>query len=181
MAWFVMRNQSRFLFSHDHAYKPCHASLGHSIPSWIVDVGLNAFVLNWIHNYIYRPQELDEVNFYDFVEQFDVKHILKSNEDDIMWFSSKDHPLHQLRVVIECTNTASPLLSHLNFPNSSEFDGNIMGASVPTTPIMEKFVKSVLCLFVSFQDKKQFDASHQEQSCFQLLVQDAMERNAISS
>jgi hypothetical protein len=81
MAWFIMRNQSQFLFSHDHTVVPCHALLGRSIPSQIVDVGSNAFVLNRIHNYIYQPQELDKVNFYDFLAQFDVKHISKNNED----------------------------------------------------------------------------------------------------
>jgi hypothetical protein len=84
------------LISHDHAYVPCHALLGCSIPSWIVDIGPNPFFLNWIHDYICRPQELDEVNFHDFVAQFDVKLILKSNYDDIMRFSLKDHPMHQL-------------------------------------------------------------------------------------
>jgi hypothetical protein len=136
MAWFDMRNQSRVLFSHDDAYVPCHALLGRSIPSRIVDIGPNAFVLNRIHDYIYRPRELDEVNFYDFVAQFDVKLISKSNDDDIMRFSSKDHPMHRLQGVIERTNTATPLLSYLDFPNSSEFDGNIMDASVPATPVM---------------------------------------------
>jgi hypothetical protein len=72
--------------------------------------------------------------------------------------------------VIEGTNTATPLWSYLDFPNSSKFDGNIMDASVPTMPIMEKFAKFALCLFVPFRDEKQFNASHQqEQTCVKLL------------
>ena len=33
MAWFIMRNKSRFFFSHDHAYAPFDNLLGRDSPS----------------------------------------------------------------------------------------------------------------------------------------------------
>jgi hypothetical protein len=43
MAWFLVRNKSRFLFSHDHAYVACDGLLGHEIPNQIVNIGANTF------------------------------------------------------------------------------------------------------------------------------------------
>jgi hypothetical protein len=91
-------------------------------------------MLNWIQDYIYQPRELNQVHLYDFVAQCHVKHISKSNEDDMMRFLSKGHQLHQLQGVIERRNIATPPLSYLGFPNSSNFDGNIMDASVLIMP-----------------------------------------------
>jgi hypothetical protein len=65
MAWFLMRNESRFLlFSHDHAYAAFDGLLGHVVPSRVVNIGANTFVLNRIDNYIYRPEELEDLNWY---------------------------------------------------------------------------------------------------------------------
>ena len=101
MAWFLMRNESRFLFSHDHAYAAFDGLLGRAIPTRIVNIGANTFVLNRIDDYIYRPEELENVNWYDFVAKYDVKPISKANEDDIMRFTTNEHPLCKVRGVVK--------------------------------------------------------------------------------
>ena len=53
MAWFLMRNESRFLFSHDHAYAAFDGLLGRVVPSRIINIGANTFMLNRINDYIY--------------------------------------------------------------------------------------------------------------------------------
>lgn len=135
----------------------------------INNIGSSAFVVNKIHDYIYRPRELDNLNLYDFVAGYNVKSISTRNEDDIMRFSSKDHPLHNLQGVCERVNIVTPLVSFLDFPNSSEFSGSILETEGETNPAMEKYAKAVLCLFVPFRDKKQFNESDQEQSYVQQL------------
>jgi hypothetical protein len=119
MAWFLMWNESLFLFSHDHFFISLKNLLGGSVLPRIDNTGSSAFVINMIHDYIYRPRELDNLNLYDFVAGYDVKSISTRNKDDVMHFSSKDHPFHNLQGVCERLNIVTPLLSFLNFPNSS--------------------------------------------------------------
>jgi hypothetical protein len=63
MAWFLMRNKSSFLFSHDHAYVAFDGLLGRKIPNRIVNIGANTFLLNRMDNYIYQPEELEHLNW----------------------------------------------------------------------------------------------------------------------
>jgi hypothetical protein len=60
-------------------------------------------------------------------------------------------------------------VSFLDFPNSSEFSGSILETDGKTDSAMEKYAKAVLCLFVPFQDGKQFNESDQERSYVQQL------------
>jgi hypothetical protein len=53
MAWFLMQNESRFLFSHDHVFVSFKKLLGGSVLPWINNIGPSAFVINQIHDYIY--------------------------------------------------------------------------------------------------------------------------------
>jgi hypothetical protein len=67
MAWFLMRNQSRFLFLHDYAYAPFNLLLKWSVPSKIIIVNQKTFFLNRIDDYLYHPLELEHVNWYNFM------------------------------------------------------------------------------------------------------------------
>ena len=58
-------------------------------------------MLNRVHDYIYRPEELEDLNWYEFIARYDVKYINKANEDDIMRFTSNEHPLCKVRGVVE--------------------------------------------------------------------------------
>jgi hypothetical protein len=84
MAWFIMRNQSRFLFLHDYAYAPFDMLLKHSIPSHIIKIGANTFLLNRVDDYVYHPYELHHLNWYEFVADYDVVHLSEKNKDEIM-------------------------------------------------------------------------------------------------
>jgi hypothetical protein len=84
------------------------------------------------------------------VAGYNVKSISTRNEDDIMRFSSKDHPLHNLQGVCEWLNIVTPLVSFLDFPNSSEFSGSILETDGETNLATKSYAKAVLCLFVPF-------------------------------
>ena len=163
MAWCIMRNQGRFLFSHDHAYAPYDSLLGRSTPSRVVNIGGNAVVLNRVHDYIYRPEELEDLNWYEFTARFDAVCISKANEDTIMRFSSEEHPLSKVRGVIERKHRATPLISYLDFPNAADFGGNILDPMTESNKVVEKFAKAALCLFVSFREVNQFTDGLQHQ------------------
>jgi len=179
MAWFLMRNESRFLFSHDHAYAAFDGLLGHVVPSRIVNIGANTFVLNRIDDYIYRPEELEDLNWYDFVARYDVKHISKANEDDIMRFTTDEHPLFKVRGVVKRAHMATPLVSYLSFPNSSDFDGNILDPNISPNAAMEKFAKAALCLFIPFRDENDFTNLSRECS-YTRSLQHSVSSNAMT-
>ena len=49
------------------------------------------YLVNKVNDYIFHPKELENVNMYDFVVQFNVKYISKKDEADEMKFVD-DHP-----------------------------------------------------------------------------------------
>jgi hypothetical protein len=114
--------------------------------------------MNKINDYIYRPEELNNINLYDFVALFDVKYISKKDNADIMKFLD-EHPQSAFRGVINRTNEITPLVSYLDFPDSAEFDGNILDRSLKPTRATERYAKSALCLFVPFRDLGLFTAT----------------------
>jgi hypothetical protein len=150
MAWFLMRNQSRFLYSHDFAYAPFDVLTKRTIPSRIVNVGTNMFVWNRLDDYVYRPQELEHLSWYDFVAEYDVAHLSSKNEHATMRFSSANHSLYHVRGVIKRKLMATPIVHYYDFPCASAFEGNIMSTLLTPNADTEKFSHSVLCLFVPF-------------------------------
>jgi hypothetical protein len=174
-----MHNKSRFLFSHDHAYAAFDGLLGHKIPNQIVNIGANTFLLNQIDDYIYRPEELKHLNWYDFVAKYDVKYINKANKDDIMQFTNNEHPLCKVRGVVKQAHMATPLVSYLNFPSSYDFEGNILDPEVSPNAAMENFTKAALSLFIPFRDENDFNNLKQEGTYTQSLQQ-AVSTNAMT-
>jgi hypothetical protein len=179
MAWFLMRNGSRFLFSHDHAYAAFDGLLGRAIPNRIVNIGATTFLLNQIEDYIYQPKELEHLNWYDFVAKYNVKPISNANEDDIMRFTNNEHPLCKVRGVVKRSHMATPLVSYLSFPNSSNFEGNILDPDVSPNVAMEKFAKAVLCLFIPFRDDDDFNNLTHE-CTYTHLLQQSVSTNAMT-
>jgi hypothetical protein len=94
---------------------------------------------------------------YDFVAGYDMKHISKANEDDIMRFTTDEHPLFKVRGVVKRAHMATPPVSYLSFPNSSNLDGNILDPNtISPNAAMEKFAKAALCLFIPRRDDNDF-------------------------
>jgi hypothetical protein len=99
MVWFLMRNQSQFLFLHDYVYAPFNLLLKWSVPSRIINVNQNTYYSIHVNDYLYHPQVLEHVNWYDFMAKYDMVHLLARNQNDVMHFSSEDHPLFNIHGV----------------------------------------------------------------------------------
>ena len=151
MAWFIMRRGSRFLFSNDFGYVCLDAMLGRTTASRIARVAgtSSVFLDNKINDYVFRPQELEHVNLYDFIALFDVTNTMKINQPDIMRFVD-EHPQVAFRGVINRTNEITPLVSYLDFPDSADFEGSILDCGLAASFATEQYAKSALCLFVPF-------------------------------
>ena len=89
MAWFIMHNQSQFLFLHDYAYAPFDLLLKRSVPSRIINVNQSTYFLNRVDDYLYCPQVLEQMNWYNFVAKYNVVHLLAKNQNELMHFSSQ--------------------------------------------------------------------------------------------
>ena len=79
---------------------------------------------------------------------------------------------------MERKRVVTPLISYLDFPNASEFKGNILDPTVTPNTVMETFAKSVLCLFMPFHDARDFHA--ESQHCYTNQLRHAIASNAIS-
>jgi hypothetical protein len=47
-------------------------------------------------------------------------------------------------------------VSYLNFPDSADFEGNIVASALQSMSATEQYAKSVLCLFVQFRNEALF-------------------------
>jgi hypothetical protein len=47
-------------------------------------------------------------------------------------------------------------VSYLDFPDSADFEGDILDPTMQPTPATEQYAKSALCLFVPFHDDTLF-------------------------
>jgi hypothetical protein len=70
-------------------------------------------------------------------------------------------------------------MSYLNFPNSSDFEGNILDSKVSPNAAMERFAKAALCLFIPFRDEKDFNNLTHE-CTYTRSLQQAVSTNAMT-
>ena len=158
MAWFIMRKGCRFLFSNDFGYVCLDGMLGRTTASRIAPCGPSVFLDNKLNDYVFRPKELERVNLYDFISCYDIKYASNKNELDMMPFL-EEHPQSDLRGVMNRLIHITPLVSYLDFPDSSDFEGNITDSALQPTLATEQYAKSVLCLFVPFRNHTMFTES----------------------
>ena len=158
MAWFIMRKGCRFLFSNDFGYVCVDGMLGRMTASRIAPCGPSVFLDNKLNDYVFRPKELERVNLYDFISCYDIKYASNKNELDMMPFL-EEHPQSDLRGVMNRLIHITPLVSYLDFPDSSDFEGNITDSALQPTLATEQYAKSVLCLFVPFRNHTMFTES----------------------
>lgn len=159
MAWFIVRNQSRFLFGHDSAYIGLEGFLGKQTTSPLMFNNQHSFLLDKVKDYVFRPMELVDVSLYDFVMNYVVVNRTKKNEDEIMPFAS-NHPQGAIRGVLERDIPVTPLVSFMDFPDASGFNNDLLDESVEATPDMEKFSKSALLLFHPFNEMEVLSTSN---------------------
>ena len=152
--------------------------LKRSVPSKIITVNQKTFFSNRIDDYLYRPLELEHVNWYDFVAGYDVRYMSRSNQNDMMHFNSKEHPLFNVNGVRARKHTATPIVHYYDFPCASTFSGNILSENYVQNTESEKFAYGALCLFVPFRDPEPFQSI--QGSSFTQKLQHAVRANALS-
>jgi len=160
LARYIVMNGSRFRYSHDFAHVPLAAFLDKPFAKRVKAMGDNTYFEDQMKNYLFRSDELMEHNLLDFVSEFDVRRMSKKDKEgngDAVRFSSDGHPNYKIEGIFERDRPAVPLVSFLDFPDASKFDGHDMlaceGTSVPHFDVMDEYAKSALFLLQPFINK----------------------------
>ena len=155
MGAFLIRNESRFMYSHEGAYTNLHQFERHTGS----DMGLGSdqdgtvYLTSTVANYIHRPLVLENICLYDFLADYDVKRRCK---DSLPWHGN--HPSGEYRKVKPRKFRAIPRINHYDFPSTVDFEGeDIRTCSIPEDKkafhyAMENYAKRVCIVFVPFRD-----------------------------
>ena len=167
MASYLTRNNSRFIFSHKTVWIPLRdmASIlkGDTINSSIKFNYKTPFFECIALDYICRPNSLEKICAFDFFEQYEVVRTTSKNKDDLKYFNNTyfQHPSYQPRKKSFSQGVQRRNIKRLakiyqyDFPDTANFNGNILNLSTTISDDTEKYSKNVLLLFLPF--RKQTD------------------------
>jgi PIF1-like helicase/Ulp1 protease family, C-terminal catalytic domain/Helitron helicase-like domain at N-terminus len=163
MAAYLVRNQSRFIFSVNFKYIPIRELISlvqpqtdnHTITLQILDHNSGCFLTNEALHYLLRPLTLENFCAVDFFVEYEVirKH---SNEIDADYyeFDNAEHPGFH-KQIIRARNPSNPVLpqfSHWTFPDTAFFGGDLFNLpSNKTNSHVENFCQAVLVLYHPFR------------------------------
>ncbi|KAG7373540.1 hypothetical protein IV203_034264 [Nitzschia inconspicua] len=155
MASYLIRNGSRFHFSHNFSY----VDIGSFFKAIQEDLNISAdedgsvFLKSSVSNYLCRPKELEEVCVYDFESQYVA---CKPVTGSLEW--AVPHPNNDHVKVRQLSMEHIPVISYLDFVNTKEFDGNDIFCckteEIPPEKLssMEQHAKACYVLFVPFRN-----------------------------
>ena len=118
MASYLVRNNgSRFRYSHDFAY----VNLKNFEKATLQDLSLdsidgNTFLTSDVANYLFRPEELEDVCLYDFLSNFTVT---RKTSKSLEWI--KEHPSKDHLGVTAAKHTKIPLVTYKDFVDTKYF------------------------------------------------------------
>ncbi|KAG7349075.1 PIF1-like helicase [Nitzschia inconspicua] len=155
MASYLIRNGSRFHYSHFFAY----VNIGSFFKDVHEDFNISAdgdgkvFLKSSVANYIYRPMKLECVCVYDFLAKYSA---CKPTKNSFNW--AQVHPNKDHLKISQLTTERIPVINYLDFVDTRNFNGNdifscnIEEISVEERVLMEEHAKSCCVLFVPFRN-----------------------------
>ena len=161
MASYLLRNKSRFHFSHDFAY----VNLTHFDTDDIQNYVMNSdndgvpFMHSYVSDYIHRPEQLEDVCLYDFFSLYTVRKT-KGNERNtstkLAWRES--HPTrNHLSVCKKKISFKIPIIHFMHFLDTKLFGGHSIDSSDLASCddshlyAMELYAKKVCLTFIPFR------------------------------
>jgi hypothetical protein len=123
MASYLVRNTSRFQFSHKFAWLNINDFEHDSIQDFqcTSDEDNIPFLKSSVANYLYRPKKLDDVCLHDFVSHYNTTY---SKVGSMKWASP--HPHNNNLRVTERPHAYIPCINYLDFKDSKSFGGMTM-------------------------------------------------------
>ena len=168
MAAFLVRNDSRFGFSHEFVH--CNTSAFQNALRGTASLGSvdgELFVRSSEANYTMRPGALELQSLHGFLSGFTVSR-LKAHS---FRFTDEKHPSKSLNGITPSKHKKIPIINHLDFTNAKHFEGhNIQTCPLdgPDAPplqvlnVMDGYAGQILLLFHPFREQSdlQIDGSY---------------------
>ena len=110
------------------------------------------FIRSHVANYVYRPEEVEDVCLYDILREYSV---CKPRDESMEW--KGDHPNKVLKMMHCRDKRRIPLVNYKDFPDVALFeDENILTCAIPEYHdakylAMEQYAKKACILFVPFR------------------------------
>ena len=126
MAAYLSRNNSRFKMSHLLGFIPMLDIKkyldGKDFNTTIRTGGTSKYFESSVLNYILRPNDLKNINLFEFTRTYEVINITSKNKDDLMKFAA-EHPGLKHRGVRQRHKPVLPRVSNFHFPDAALLRG----------------------------------------------------------
>jgi hypothetical protein len=159
MAKYLIRNKSRFRFSHNFEFVPIEtvSRIINDAPFLlqIRQQGRRAFFTSRALDYLYRPDQLEQISMYEFFSSYESVNNNRKNANSTLLVFKKEHPEHETRAMRKHDRNLVLNLSPWKWPNSKAFGGNIFRTRMLQGKQMEaidRFAKFSLLLFLPFRN-----------------------------
>jgi PIF1-like helicase len=166
MAAYLVRNQSRFKFSHEFKYIPvrelinllCDPSKRNTMELDILPHIEGCFFSNDALHYLHRPttSEFEHLSLLEFFKKYEVVRSSTITEKDKETFDIDDpsHPGFQKQVIrkIHKSRSVLPQFCHWSLPDTACFQGDILTMDeYPMKNGVENYCRTILILFHHFR------------------------------
>ena len=164
LASWLTRHGTRFLYSHEFVWCPTddiyRLMRNCPIKMTLKTVGNSSFLENSAMHYLCRPEELENLCPWEFFSKYEVCFITKENKHEMLMFLNchpYQHPSYNAKKNVfrqGCKQREKQLLVKFRqwaFPDSAEFNGNVLLKTTQVTNFTEDYSKQVLLLFSSYR------------------------------
>ena len=180
LASYLIRNKSRFVFSHDFQFVPIWDTEtllnGSSVKLFLMSGKSGSYCSNSAYDYICRPEACEDLSMFEFMEGFEVVRQRPTKDNELLSFKQVNNFLHPswkeeksrtsndgegwYRAGVRMKKTGDdddekpkPLLQipSYYFPDSASFNGTI---SEVTSKETEEYSRKALMLFKPFRELK---------------------------
>ena len=161
MASYLVRNQSRFRYSHDFQYVPVRETIDILMNNLTRDdlemnvMGHNkgCFLSNQALHYIHRPKELNHMFMKEFFEEYEIKKTgFKDDDDDCYNLDNRNHPGFGKQFIKKRKVPVLAQFSHWVFPDTASFGASIWDFTEHNVnSSVESYCRAALVLFVPFR------------------------------
>lgn len=154
MASYLIRNDSRFQFSHRFAYVNLRDFFQDSVLSYEIDTTEEGevFLKSVVANYLFRPVLLEEMCLYEFLRNYSA---MRPSDDSIPFLSG--HPSQNKLQLKHVQSPKVPMINFLDFEDTKNFEGfdllseNELNVNDTRRHHVELYCQRVLTCFVPFR------------------------------
>mmetsp|Transcript_5573 Transcript_5573/g.8542 ORF Transcript_5573/g.8542 Transcript_5573/m.8542 type:complete len:180 (+) Transcript_5573:2045-2584(+) len=170
MAYFLILNESRYLYSHENNFMPVNGYENFLLEKQLtVSIRLSLqqnIVYHRAMDYIYRPEELNDICAYEFIQNY--KMVKRKNKDELQFIHP--HPFKNSAHVFKLDMEAVPIFSWTFLESNLSFESSVISAVSSDNPqyeLKENYARRFMTLFYPWQNiaDLKFEDSYQKQLC----------------